>query len=71
MAGRGRPLTKHRKMSKLLTAKVLPEELAVLKRAAKHEGMTLSRWIVELALARAVAIGIRGAERLHPSPSEE
>ncbi len=60
-------------MRALLTARVLPEEMAVLKRAAEleREDGSLSRWIVELGLARAAELGIKRAAKLQESPPSE
>lgn len=60
-------------MTALLTARVLPEEMAVLKRAAEieREDGSLSRWIVELGLQRAAEIGIKRAVKLQESPPPE
>lgn len=60
IASRGRPTTKGKKMTSMITAKVLPEELALLKRAAAldREDGSLSRWLVELGLRRAKRLGL-------------
>lgn len=68
----GRPPAKGKRMTKLLTARILPAEWDVLKRAAELErdDGSLSRWLVELGLRRATDLGVRGAKKLQEPPSD-
>lgn len=47
-------------MTSMITAKVLPEELVLLKQAAalEREDGSLSRWLVELGIRRAKRLGL-------------